>query len=86
MNAAELFVRCLEAEGVEYVFGLPGEENAHFMLALEQSKQELRDAHQSELDAVTEKIGEYERAANDYRDELQSVRTEQAADYDIGDE
>lgn len=37
MKAAELFVRCLENEGVEYVFGLPGEENAHFMLALENS-------------------------------------------------
>jgi hypothetical protein len=35
VNAAELFVKCLEAEGVEYVFGLPGEENAHVMLALE---------------------------------------------------
>jgi thiamine pyrophosphate-dependent acetolactate synthase large subunit-like protein len=23
MKAAELFVRCLEAEGVEYVFGVP---------------------------------------------------------------
>lgn len=37
MIAAELFVRCLENEGVEYIFGLPGEENAHFMLALEKS-------------------------------------------------
>ena len=27
MKAAELFVRCLENEGVEAVFGLPGEEN-----------------------------------------------------------
>ena len=38
MDAANLFVRCLEAEGVEYVFGLPGEENAHFMMALAESK------------------------------------------------
>ena len=38
MNAAELFIHCLEAEGVEYVFGLPGEENAHFMMALEKSE------------------------------------------------
>lgn len=38
MNSAELFVQCLEAEGVEYIFGLPGEENAHFMMALEKSK------------------------------------------------
>ena len=39
MNAAQLFVRCLETEGVEYIFGVPGEENAHFMMALEESDQ-----------------------------------------------
>ena len=38
MNAAELLVRCLEAEGIEYIFGVPGEENADFMMALEPSK------------------------------------------------
>ena len=27
MKAAELLVRCLENEGVELIFGLPGEEN-----------------------------------------------------------
>jgi len=37
MNAAELFVKCLEAEELEYIFGVPGEENAHFMMALEDS-------------------------------------------------
>ncbi len=37
MNAAQLFVKCLENEGVEYVFGVPGEENAHFLMALEES-------------------------------------------------
>jgi len=37
MKAAELFVKCLEAEGVEYIFGVPGEENADFMMALEDS-------------------------------------------------
>ncbi|MEM8725772.1 MAG: thiamine pyrophosphate-binding protein, partial [Pseudomonadota bacterium] len=26
-KASDLFVECLEAEGVEYVFGVPGEEN-----------------------------------------------------------
>jgi len=34
MKAAELFVRCLENEGTEYVFGLPGEENLDVMDAL----------------------------------------------------
>jgi len=37
MNAAELFLKCLEAEGVEYILGVPGEENAQFMMALEES-------------------------------------------------
>jgi acetolactate synthase-1/2/3 large subunit len=37
MRAAELFVRCLENEGVEYIFGVPGEENAEFVMALEDS-------------------------------------------------
>ncbi|MFP4181469.1 MAG: acetolactate synthase large subunit [Thiohalospira sp.] len=34
MKTAELFVRCLEREGVEYIFGLPGEENLDVMDAL----------------------------------------------------
>jgi acetolactate synthase-1/2/3 large subunit len=34
MKAAELFVRCLENEGVQYVFGIPGEENLDVMDAM----------------------------------------------------
>ena len=34
MKAAELFVKCLENEGVEYIFGIPGEENLAVMDAL----------------------------------------------------
>ncbi len=34
MIASELFVEQLQEEGVEYVFGLPGEENLHFLEAL----------------------------------------------------
>ncbi|MYD95782.1 MAG: acetolactate synthase large subunit [Gammaproteobacteria bacterium] len=37
MKASDLFVKCLEAEGIEYVFGVPGEENADFMMSLEGS-------------------------------------------------
>lgn len=37
LNTAELLVRCLENEGVEYVFGLPGEENLHVLEALRHS-------------------------------------------------
>ncbi len=32
VKATDLFVKCLEAEGNEYVFGIPGEENADFMM------------------------------------------------------
>jgi len=39
MKASDLLVRCLEAEGIEYIFGVPGEENADFMLSLEGSEQ-----------------------------------------------
>jgi acetolactate synthase I/II/III large subunit len=38
MKSSELFIQCLEAEGVEYVFGLPGEENLEFLNALSSSK------------------------------------------------
>ena len=41
MKAAELFVKCLENEGVARVFGVPGEENAHVMMALEDSSIEF---------------------------------------------
>lgn len=34
MTAAELLVRCLENEGVKYIFGIPGEENIDVMDAL----------------------------------------------------
>ncbi len=34
MKASELFVRCLENEKVEYIFGIPGEENIDVMDAL----------------------------------------------------
>mgnify|MGYP000424480531 CR=1 FL=1 len=37
MKASDLFVQCLENEGIEYIFGVPGEENADFMMSLEQS-------------------------------------------------
>lgn len=34
MNAAELFIRCLEREGVRFIYGIPGEENLGVMDAL----------------------------------------------------
>ena len=34
MKASDLFVKCLENEGVEYIFGIPGEENLDLMDSL----------------------------------------------------
>jgi len=34
LKCGELLIRCLEAEGVEYVFGLPGEETADLMISM----------------------------------------------------
>jgi acetolactate synthase-1/2/3 large subunit len=38
MKAADLFVKCLEEENISYIFGVPGEENADFMMSLEKSE------------------------------------------------
>jgi len=38
-TAVELMVQCLEAEGVRFVFGIPGEENIRFVRALSDSQQ-----------------------------------------------
>ena len=37
MKASDLLVRCLETEGITHIFGVPGEENADFMMSLERS-------------------------------------------------
>jgi acetolactate synthase-1/2/3 large subunit len=41
MRASDLFVKALENEGVEYVFGVPGEENLDFLDSLRTSKIKL---------------------------------------------
>ena len=38
MKASDLFVKALETEGVEYVFGIPGEENLDFLDSLSRSE------------------------------------------------
>ena len=38
MKASDLFIRCLEAEGVEYIFGIPGEETSDLMISLLDSR------------------------------------------------
>ena len=41
MKASDLLVKCLENEGVEYVFGIPGEENLDFLESLRHSSIKL---------------------------------------------
>ena len=36
-KASDLFIQCLEEEGVEYIFGVPGEENLDFLDSLSRS-------------------------------------------------
>ena len=38
MQASDLLVQCLEREGIQLVFGVPGEENADFVRSLEKSE------------------------------------------------
>ena len=38
-KASDLFIQCLESEGVEYIFGVPGEENLDFLDSLSRSTQ-----------------------------------------------
>ncbi len=38
MKVSDLFIKCLEDEGVEYIFGLPGEETSDLMISLLDSK------------------------------------------------
>ncbi|MCF7764138.1 MAG: acetolactate synthase large subunit [Verrucomicrobia bacterium] len=41
MKASDLFIKCLEVEGVEYIFGIPGEENLDMLDSLSRSKIKL---------------------------------------------
>ncbi len=41
MKASDLFVKALEAEGVEYIFGIPGEENLDLLNSLKDSSIQL---------------------------------------------
>ena len=41
MKASDLFIRALENEGVEYIFGIPGEENLDFLDSLSRSNIQL---------------------------------------------
>jgi len=41
IKASDLFVKALENEGVEYIFGIPGEENLDFLNSLKDSKIKL---------------------------------------------
>ena len=41
MKSSDLFVKALEAEGVEYIFGIPGEENLDMLNSLKDSSIKL---------------------------------------------
>ncbi len=37
MKASDLFVKCLEEEGVEFIYGVPGEENLDMLESIRTS-------------------------------------------------
>ena len=41
MKVSDLFIQCLEAQEVEYIFGLPGEENLDLLESLRTSSIKL---------------------------------------------
>ena len=52
MKASDLFIKALEAEGVEYIFGIPGEENLDFLNSLKDSSIRLiLTRHEQGLDS-----------------------------------
>ncbi|MEH7345875.1 acetolactate synthase large subunit [Bacillus sp. JJ1532] len=51
MKASDLFVKCLENEGVKYIFGIPGEENTDFVDSLIESDIELILVHHEQAAA-----------------------------------
>ena len=58
MKASDLFVKCLEEEGIEYIFGVPGEENADFMMSLERSDKITFVLTRHEQGAAFHRIGD----------------------------
>lgn len=51
MKASDLFVRCLENEGVQYIFGIPGEENTDLIDSLISSDIEFILVHHEQAAA-----------------------------------
>ncbi|MGV6852550.1 MAG: thiamine pyrophosphate-binding protein, partial [bacterium] len=41
MKSSDLMVKALENEGIEYIFGIPGEENLDFLNSLKDSSIQL---------------------------------------------
>ena len=55
MTAAELLVRCLENEGVETIFGIPGEENTEVRrVGLVPRRHETEGTVQQHIDGLDE--------------------------------
>lgn len=70
MNAAQLFIQCLENEGVEYIFGVPGEENLEVMDALLDSSIRFittRDRSIIHIDRAQAEVDEHYNVTAGYR-------------------
>ena len=60
MKASELTVKCLENENVDYIFGIPGEENLDLMDALLESEIQFIDCpvNYAENLRLTDELGQ----------------------------
>ena len=52
-KASDVFIECLENEGVTRIFGVPGEENADLMMSIERSSIERRHLSSSSRMSLT---------------------------------
>lgn len=58
MKSSDVFVKCLEAEGIQYVFGVPGEENLDFLESLRRSSiQMITTRHEASAGFMAATVG-----------------------------
>ena len=62
MKASDLFIRALENEGVEYIFGIPGEENLDLLESLRKSTELLKKSMEKEIYRIPKKMCEFLKA------------------------
>ena len=60
-KASDLFIQCLEEEGCEYVFGVPGEENLDFLDSLSRRSYDLANECLNSAETVFKNMEKQDR-------------------------